>query len=207
MRRLLFLTAVSLFLVVGGIPADAARRQPPRPLAGIGLLIVRAAGIEENGAPVPLYRRPGLDRIVELSPSRLTGLDAVIAVPSGERRAIVTSVRGGWCRIIYDDADREAWLEKPRSWQFVPWERYLKGRFVRVLPGLRQGFAVVRQTAADTAPELAPPVRKAQLRVLQVDGDWAEVMVDFSRIGWLRWRDRDGRFLVAVEERAGTQNR
>ncbi len=207
MRRLLSLLILALALVVSGIPAEAARRPPPRPFTGIGLLVVRAVGSDGDAAPIPLYRQPGLDRIVELSPSRLTGLDAILAVQKGERRAIVTGVRGRWCRIIYDDADREAWLEKPRSWQFVPWERFLKGRFVRFLPGLRKGYGVVRQSAADTAAELVLPAKSSSIRVLQVDDDWAEVMVDFTRIGWLRWRDRDGRFLVAVEERAGTQNR
>jgi hypothetical protein len=32
-----------------------------------------------------------------------------------------------------------------------------------------------------------------------VDDDWAQVMVEYTRIGWLRWRDRDGRFVIAVE--------
>lgn len=206
MRRFLPVALLAVSLVCW-VSAEAARRPPPRPFTGIGMLVVRVAVADGDVAPIPLYRQPGLDRIVELSLSRLTGLDAILVSQPGERRAIVTGMRGRWCRIIFDDADREAWLEKPRSWQFVPWERFLKGRFVRFLPGLRQGDAVVRQAAGETAPELVPPVKKAQLRVLQVDDDWAQVMVDFTRIGWLRWRDRDGRFLVAVEERAGTQNR
>ena len=200
MRWSFFLVALAISFVANGVPAEAARRPPPRPFTGIGLLFVRAAGTDGESAPIPLYRQPGLDRIVELPLSRLTGIDAILARQPGEPRAIVTGVRGRWCRIIYDDADREAWLERPRSWQFIPWERFLKGRFVRFLPGLRQGYAAVRQGASDTAPELVPPVKDSQIRVLQVDDDWAQVMVNFTRIGWIRWRDRDGRFLVKVEE-------
>ncbi len=202
------LIAILLATVLAvAVSAGASQRPAVRPFAGIGLLVVRSVVPDEAAGPIPLYRKPGIDRIVEIPPARLPALDAVMVTPAGERRAVVMGVRDQWCRIIYDDADREGWLEMPRSWQFLPWERFLKGRFVRFLPGLRKGFGVVRQGGDDAAPELATPARGSQFRVLRVDDDLAQVMVEYTRIGWLRWRDRDGRFLIAVVEHAATQNR
>jgi hypothetical protein len=194
------LVAILLATVLAvAVSAGASQRPAPRPFAGIGLLVVRSVVPDEDAGPIPLYRKPGVDRIAEIPPARLPALDAVMVTPAGERRAVVMGVRDQWCRIIYDDADREGWLERPRSWQFLPWARFLKGRFVRFLPGLRKGVGVVRQEADDAAPELAAPARGSQFRVLRVDDDWAQVMVEYTRIGWLRWRDRDGRFVIAVE--------
>ena len=207
MRRPILIAALVVAFLATAFIADAAQRPTPRPFAGIGLLTVRSTVSDGEAGPIPLYRKPGIDRIAEIQPARLPGLNAILVTPPGEMRAVVMGVRGQWCRIVYDDADREGWLEMPRSWQFLPWERFLKGCFVRFLPGLRKGYGVVRQEAADAAPELATPVGSSPFKVLRVDDDWVQVMVDSTRIGWLRWRDRDGRFLIAVEERAVTQNR
>lgn len=199
MGRSLFIAILLAAVLAAAVSAGAAQRPAPRPFAGIGLLVVRSVVPDGDAVPIPLYRKPGIGRVAEIQPTRLPGLDAVMVTPAGEGRAVVMGVRDQWCRIIYDDADREGWLERPRSWQFLPWEKFLKGRFVRFLPGLRNGYGVVRQKADDAASELATPVRGSQFRVLRVDDDWAQVMVEYTRIGWLRWRDRDGRFVIAVE--------
>ena len=199
MYRLLVAAVLVVASMAMNLSADAAQRPAPRPFTGIGLLIARSAGPDGEAGPLPLYRRPGIDRVAEVRPSRLPGLETVLVTQPGEKGVVVMGVRGQWCRVIYDTADREGWLDKPRSWQFQPWEKFLKGRFVRFLPGLRKELAAVRQQAGDAAPELVTLSRGARLRVLRVEGDWAQALVETSRIGWLRWRDRDGRFLIAVE--------
>jgi len=109
--------------------------------------------------------------------------------------------KGKWLRIIYDDADREGWLTPDRYWEFAPWPAFLKGRQARMLPGLKKGFYALRSEPADAGLKLAQLSKDSSLRIIQVEGNWAMVIVDLTQSGWIRWRDDDGRFVLAVDER------
>lgn len=195
-----------LLLVLLALPAAAAPARP-RPLTGIGVLSIRpfAPSPPEASATLVLYAEPGMGRVAEPAAGHLPGLAPVLKPLAGEHLATVTRQKGKWLRIIYDDADREGWLTPPRYWEYTPWPLFLKGRSARLLPGLKKGFYQLRGEPADSAPTLAQLSRESGLRVVQVEGDWAMVIVDLTISGWLRWRDGDGRFLISVDERFNPQ--
>ena len=204
MRSIVALLMLGLLALATGNEAFARPR--PRPLTGTGLVQIVPLDRSRPLEPLVLYRDPGLGRVAELPLSRLPGLEPVFANLSGQGRAVVTRQHGEWLRIIYDQADREGWLRGDRFWSYTPWPLFLKGRVIRLLPGLKKGYGVLRTEAAETAPVLAPLSPDLGLRVVQVSGDWAMVIAGISQAGWLRWRDADGRFLVGIDSRFDPQN-
>jgi hypothetical protein len=40
---------------------------------------------------------------------------------------------------------------------------------------------------------------KQLFKVLRLENDWAMVLIDQNALGWLRWRDEDGRLLIGIE--------
>jgi hypothetical protein len=56
-------------------------------------------------------------------------------------------------------------------------------------------------------PLTPPALPKLSFKVLKLDGDWALMMPDQSTLGWLRWRDEDGRLLISVDMDDGLQKR
>ncbi len=64
-----------------------------------------------------------------------------------------------------------------------------------MLPGLRKlYYQVFRQ--AGKMPVTAPALPRQSFKVVKLEGDWALIMPDQDTLGWLRWRDEDGRLLV-----------
>ena len=94
-----------------------------------------------------------------------------------------------------------------RPWRYLTWEELLKGRAVRLLPGLRKGDCDLHGAPIESSSQRDTLSRQRSLRIVQVDGDWALVLVDLAVTGWVRWRDGDGRFLVAVDNGNQPQNR
>lgn len=189
MRRPLFLTLLFSLLVAATAQGAPPR---PRPYGGCGVLALKP----DAGAERPLlvlYQEPGLLRLAELEGGALPRL----AGSASEPLVAVSERRGGWTRLAYDDAGREAWIEQPRAWQYLPWREFLPGRLVRILPGLKKGWYLVRSEPREEAPESAPLSRDQEVRVLQVEGDWARLE---APAGWFRWRDGDGRLTVALRE-------
>jgi hypothetical protein len=198
--------ALVLLLTLAGGALAAVK---PRPLSGQGLLQLRPlpGGSAGAGEPLVLYREPGLGRLIELPPDRLPVLTPALQNLAGAYRVAVTGRKREWLRIVYDEADREGWVQAQRSWTYTPWSQFLKGRMVRLLPGLKKAFYTLRDEAVDTGPALVPLTVDLPLRVVQVDGDWVMVVVGISQAGWLRWRDDNGRFLMAIDERFDPQKR
>jgi hypothetical protein len=168
----------------------AAQAAPPapRPYGGTGVLALRPIPAPE-AARVAVYAEPGLQRILEADIPALPRL----AGDQQEPLVAVGATRGGWLRIAYDDAGREGWVEPPRSWEYRPWTEYLPGRLVRVLPGMKKVLYVLRGEPREAGPEQGALVRDQQVRVLQVEEDWARLQ---TPAGWFRWRDGDGRLTV-----------
>ncbi len=86
-----------------------------------------------------------------------------------------------------------------RRWSYQLWDRYLKGRGIRLLAGMKKEFYNLRTAPASVAPTVETVTSQKGLRVIEVNDTWVLVLVDFSVSGWVRWRDDDGRFLISVE--------
>ncbi|OGU06420.1 MAG: hypothetical protein A2075_07655 [Geobacteraceae bacterium GWC2_58_44] len=189
MRRRRLVTFLLLVLCAAAAHAAPAG---PRPYSGCGVVALK--GDPGAGAPLlVLYHEPGLLRVAELAgPSlpRLAGSDA-------EPLLAVSARKGGWTRLAYDDAGREGWIEQPRAWEYLPWREFLPGRLVRILPGMKKGFYVLRSGPAEGAPASGVLTRDQTVRVLQVEEEWARLQ---SPAGWFRWRDGDGRLTLSLQD-------
>jgi SH3-like domain-containing protein len=154
-----------------------------------------------------LYREPGLGRLQEVPVGRAQLMKPVFGTSSSAIVLAVTERRGDWLKIVFDDAGREGWVRRERSWDFVPWEEFLKGRSAKLLPGLRKPLHHLLAEPVDGAGILATLTPADRFRVVAIDGDWALILLGPDKTGWLRWRDRDHRFLVSVGSRIEPQKR
>lgn len=197
LRRSLTILAVLISLC----PMLAAARPAPRPETGIGLLVVRPAAGDAASVPAPLviYREPGIGRLGARSPAKMHSLTTVVRTASGEYPLTVTATRLDWLKIVYDDAGREGWIEEQRPWTFARWDDYLRGKAAHLLWGLRKPYYQLRGGPEEGAPERATLTPERQLRIIEVAGDRVRVLVDLTTMGWLRWRDEDGRILLAID--------
>jgi hypothetical protein len=146
-----------------------------------------------------LYQEPGIERFAEVEISDLPSLTPILQSTSGKALLAVTRIKDGWAKVIYDESGSEAWLAIDRHWRHEQWATYLRGRELRVLNGLRKEYLQLRATPAPRAQALEALTRQKSLRVIEVQENWALVLVDLQSSGWLRWRDDDGRFLVSLE--------
>ncbi|KAF0220484.1 MAG: hypothetical protein FD174_1138 [Geobacteraceae bacterium] len=195
----------SLLILLFAIPAHGAPK--PRPYSGIGLLIIHSFTAQRTAdmAGIPIYQAPGVGRFAEIEASELPQLSPVLKSADGKYSVIVLGKQGTWLRIVYDDAGRAGWIHKERYWEFVRWESFLKGREIQLLPGLKKGLYALHKEPSETSPILGTLTRQKNLRVIETEDDWCLVIVDLTVAGWLRWRDEDGRFLIAVDEKFDPQ--
>jgi hypothetical protein len=195
----MLLCALLLTLPAGGIPAAP----PPRLHAGSGVLLMRdpLERLDLPGPPVPIYREPGFGTVATLPRKDLARHLPTLASSAEEIVLPSTGRRGEWIRISYDNAGREGWLRMQRGWQHLSWEHYLKGRTVRLLPGLRQGYYELRATPLDGGAAQKgniPP--SAPLTVLALKDEWLRVIAAGPLEGWIRWRDDDDRLTISLTE-------
>lgn len=193
-----------LFILLLAVPAAfAAPSAPPmmRPYTGIGMLLLPFAANDPND-PLPLYEEPGLARLGSLNPDRIPRYDWIFGTASSASPLIVTGRKGSWLRVAYDDAGREAWLNPARSGTFQAWDLYLKGHVSSLLPGLQKKYCQLYQHPGKVV--LAQLTARQFFKVLRLDNDWAMVMYDQNTLGWLRWRDEDGRLLIGVNSASQT---
>lgn len=166
-----------------------------RPYSGIG--VVALPGPEpglERVEPFHLYEEPGIYRRGELANIGTPGNEWVFGVRKDRIPLIVTARKGNWLKICYDDAGREAWIDTQRRGTFQSWDQFLKSQVSRLLPGLRKHYYQLYQMPERNMLSALTP--KQLFKVLALENDWAMVMSDQNTIGWLRWRDEDGRLLV-----------
>lgn len=204
--RLLLTLIFSLSLLVPSVGHAAAK---PRPFAGSGIMLIRPPSPAETGEPVTvvIYREPGVGRLTELPPAKLPALGQVLKAAPGETAVAVQGKRGAWLRIAYDEAGREGWVQLQRHWQYADWETFLKGRVVRLFAGMKKNLYSLRKDPATSSSEVQGLSATRSLRVIQVQEDWALVMIDLAAAGWIRWRDSDGRVLIVIGETFDPQNR
>jgi hypothetical protein len=199
-----------LILLVFLITTPAAHAAvKPRPLTGSGVLLIRppSSSPATETTTITLYREPGVGKLAELPPEKLPSLGQVLKTTAGETAVAVQGKKGTWLRIMYDEAGREGWLQPERHWEYAGWEAYLKGRVVRLFSGLKKGFNTLRREPSGNAPEVADLSKPLTLRIVQLQDNWALVVIDLTASGWLRWRDDEGRFLIVIDESFDPQKR
>ncbi len=194
---LAFLAAIVAF------PGHAAQKPKPRPYTGTGVVFIRPFTPERKAelAAIPLYREPGVGRIADFAAERLPQLTPFLTVPAGTYAVAVMAKRGNWLEIAYDDSGRTGWLERDRWWDYLPWDEYLPGRLVGLVPGLKTGSYRLCPEPGGPSLKLEPLTPKTPVRVTRVQGDWLKAALPPATPAWLRWRDNDGRLLITTAER------
>jgi hypothetical protein len=189
------LSAVLSLLVLS--TSFAASPVKARPLTGIGILLVKETQ-PGNDSTLRLYREPKLGRIAEVKVEKLPLLSSYIVAGAGHRVAVVTAKRLGWYRIIYDDGEREGWVEGRHPGTFLRWAEFLPGREATLLPGLKKEFYQLRREPSLTSDPLELLGRENRIYCIGLDGEWLKVLTKGGKAGWLRWRDENSRLLLAV---------
>ncbi|MFA7402776.1 MAG: hypothetical protein WC007_02190 [Pelobacteraceae bacterium] len=166
-----------------------------RPYTGIGVVVFSQSGdASKQDLRLPLYEEPGLVRIGMLASSRLSGNEWIFGRAEGSSPLIVSARKGNWLRVNYDDAGREAWIDPRNKGRFQSWEQFLKLQTGRMLPGLQaQYYQMQHQPDGKLLATLNP---KQVFKVLKLESSWGMVLLGQAQIGWVRWRDDDGRLLV-----------
>lgn len=126
--------------------------------------------------------------------------------------AVVSENGEGWAEVVYDQpTGRTGWVqlgapseEAPLHFgRFQTWQNFMKLNAKKSgiywLSGVDQYHRNIRSTPEDGA-KFVPVTVMRNLKVKHVRGNWLLVEVqDFSRqtpLGWLRWRDDDGRLMM-----------
>ncbi len=191
---------VLLILFVPGMTGSAAIAATPprmRPYTGIGVVVFpNPDKIPVQSLQIRLYGEPGLSRVGILESHGLTGNEWVFGLPEGSARFIVSARKGDWLRVCYDDAGREAWINPQNKGRFHSWEQFLKLQTGRMLPGLQpQYYQLQQQPGGKILGTMTP---KQVLKVLKLENSWSMVLTDLGQIGWVRWRDDDGRLTIGT---------
>jgi hypothetical protein len=192
--------SLTFFLILILLAASAALSAPSvpskmRPYTGIGVLILPADG-DDPVEPLPLYDEPGLSRLGSLNQGTIPRYEWIFGATTAASPLVVTGRKGSWLRVAYDDAGREAWLNPVRPDAFQPWDFFLKDQVSRMLPGLQKKYYQLFQFPDKAV--LAPLTSMQFLKVLRLENDWAMVLSEQNLLGWLRWRDEDGRLLIGI---------
>jgi hypothetical protein len=200
--------AIILLLSAAATASPLQAPQQMRPYSGIGVLLLAVEKGRNNGLqePLYLYEEPAVLRIGALDIGQALPYEWIFSRNVSWLPLIVTARKGDWLRVVYDDADRLGWLDPRQRGGFQPWDTLLKGKSCHLLSGLRkQYYQMFRQPGE--MPLALPALSKLSFKVLKLGGDWALVMPDQSALGWLRWRDEDGRLLISVDMDDGSQKR
>jgi len=187
-----------IIMMVIAVCATAAASPSPqkmRPYAGIGILLLP---IDDSNSdePLILYEEPALSRQGWLNKSKVPAFDWIFGTSSASQPLIVMARKGTWLRVAFDDAGREAWLNPPRQMTFQAWDLFFKTHVSRLLPGLQKKYYQTFQQ-----PGIVPVsvlTTKQPFKVLLLENDWAMVLIEQDSLGWLRWRDEDGRLLIGI---------
>lgn len=191
---------IILTLIVAVACSACFAASPPRmrPYTGIGLVLFSQTDSSAQDLQLPLYEEPGLSRIGVLSSSRLPGNEWIFGTLTATPPLIVSARRGDWLRVYYDDAGREAWIEPQDKGRFLPWELFMKQQTGYLLPGLQPQYYRLQQKPDGKL--LATLTPRQVVKLLKVDNGWGMVMSGQAQIGWLRWRDDDGRLLLGFSQ-------
>lgn len=194
----LFYAFITLLLAVkvsiAAPPVNAPAKM--RPYSGIGILVINTSGKNDLTEPYQIYREPAITRLGDLNIGHIPPYEWIFGKAEGTLHLLVMSRKGDWLQVAYDDAGREAWLNPRRASAFHPWEAFLKGQSIRLLPGLhKKYFQLFRQPGIGEASILS---HRKLFTIVRVESDWAQVVSGENELGWLRWRDEDGRLTISL---------
>lgn len=164
-------------------------------MAGVGVLLLKPQTSATN-YPRYLYHEPGLSRLAELSPAEIPLFDGLFGNLSSLPPLVVTRRQGEWFKVIYDRAGREGWLKPERDGAFYPYDHWLRQNTVRLLPALQKKYYLLYQQPNQLPVVTVTP--RQQFKVLMLRDVWAQVLTDRGGLGWLRWKDDDGRLVIGI---------
>lgn len=168
-----------------------------RPYTGIGLIVFSGRHSHENiNLQLKLYEEPGLLRVGILNTTRLSANEWVFTLKEEPQPLIVSARKGDWFQIFYDNAGRKAWIKPDHNVEFQTWEHFLKLHTGYLLPGLQPHFYQMQQRPDGKL--LNVMTSKQPFKVLKLEDDWVMVLSVQGQMGWLRWRDVDGRITLGV---------
>ncbi|NVN99845.1 MAG: hypothetical protein HXX17_11010 [Geobacteraceae bacterium] len=189
---MIFRFAIILFVtLVLTSELNAAQPLKARVPGGIGLLL-----LQPDHKELAIYREPHLSRIADKPVTSLPQLQFITAT-SPQVPIIVTSRKPGFYRIVYDDAEREGWIETGKSGeQFLRWADLLTGRKVSLITGLRKEYYTLKNSPTPAAATVAPIEKGKPVAVISVEGNWMQVITEANTSGWIRWQDENGRLVI-----------
>jgi len=168
-----------------------------RPYTGIGVAVFSRMDNHENmDLQLKLYEEPGLSRVGIMNSSRFSGNEWVFGLQENRPPLVVSARKGDWLQVFYDNAGRKAWVKPENNARFQTWEEFLKLHMSRVLPGLQSHFYQLREQPDGKILLAVAP--NQPLKVLKLENDWVMALTAQSQIGWLRWRDVDGRLTIGT---------
>lgn len=131
-----------------------------------------------------------------LNSSRMSGNEWIFGTTAGIHPLVVSARKGEWLRVFFDDAGREAWIDPQNKGRFQSWEQFLKLQTGRMLPGLQpQYYQLLLQPGGRLLGTMTP---RQVFKVLKLENSWGMVLTDLDQIGWVRWRDDDGRLIIGT---------
>lgn len=168
-----------------------------RPYTGIGVVFFTLSGHAGTQYPeLQMYEEPGLSRVGRLKSSRLPGNEWIFGTEEIVPPLIVAARKGDWLQVFYDDAGRKSWVELQNKGNFLSWEQFLKLQTCRMLPGLQPPVYQLQQLPGGKTVAVMTP--RQIFKVLKLKNDWSMVLTEQGQIGWLKWRDGDGRLTMGI---------
>lgn len=194
MKNAIFACLFSALVIFPQVQAASLPRYVPkhRPYSGIGVLILNKHSIVKE---LNLYEEPGISRITSHKYPLEPPFSHVFGNNSSANFFIVTARHQKWVKIVYDEAGREGWLNLNRSDSFKSYGDWLRQEVVSILPGLQKQFYGVSHLRGGQPFMTITP--KSKLKIIAVNDSWAEILTDMNQIGWIRWKDDDGRLLIS----------
>lgn len=190
MSRVFTIILISLLSISTAVAASPVKA---RSLSGMGILL-----ISKEHPQLSLFKEPSIGRISEINLSTLPESQS-ISTSEQFKSAIVTLKKGNWYRILYDDGEREGWIEGRSSYHFYRWEKLLANKEIILTGGLRKEFYLLHRTADSISGTIETLAKGSTLTSLNVEGDWIRVMTASQSQGWLRWRDENSRLVISIK--------
>lgn len=196
-RLLLYLLPLlHIFFAMPVFAASTPRYIPKhRPAAGIGILTINKS-VTESQDSIHLYEEPGLMRTATINPADAPPFEHIFGSYSTTRYLIVTARKQQWLKIIYDDAGREGWLKQNSGAEFKHYSEWLRQPVVRLLPALQKKYYQLYRT--ENGALTTTLTAKQSFKILTVHNSWARILTEQNQLGWLLWKDEDGRLLIGL---------
>ncbi len=185
-----------LLVLLITLPLPVLGSSPSRPYTGRGTLIIPSSALSTDAG---LYEYPGVRLIRTVLVADLPSLAASIPLKGGGIALATVALREGYARVTVAASGEAEWLALRENWQILSWERFLKGKSIRLEAGLRDASYQLKQIPAEAGNGVGLTSADAVLVVEDIKEDWALIRDGKATSGWLRWRDGDGRLMVMVE--------